>query len=171
MIEAITNLVLWVHVLLIVVWLGSDFIIFNLSFSLLKKDLPIDVRIDRAKLAHKYDMWVTKSFLLTPIIGLMLAYLRWRSFDPLFMLEWMSLKLTLFGIILLLAVMLITGASGTVQILEDIKSKSDQKELLEIKLRKRVINLAYPALALHFLIAMIIIIALTGSKDSSLGIW
>ena len=83
-------------------------------------------------------MWVTKSFLLTPIIGLMLAYLRWRSFEPLFMLEWMSLKLTLFGIILLLAVMLITGASGTVQILEDIKSKSDQKSCLKLNLEKEL---------------------------------
>ena len=88
----LTNLVLWIHIIFVVIWLGSDFVVFSLSMSLMNRNLPIDVRLDRAKLAQKFDMWVTKVFLATPFIGLTLAWLRWGSFEPLITLPWTDRK-------------------------------------------------------------------------------
>ncbi|MBT3502709.1 MAG: hypothetical protein HOB40_09210 [Candidatus Marinimicrobia bacterium] len=160
----LTILVLWIHILFVVVWLGSDFVVFSLSWSLMNRDLPIDVRLDRAKLAQKFDMWVTKVFLATPVIGLVLAWLRWRSFSPLITLPWMNYKLILFGVILIMAIILITGAAGTVGVLQDIKDGKGDEESNEALLAKRVKELAYPAITLHILLALIIIIALVGSR-------
>ena len=160
----LTNLVLWIHILFVVVWLGRDFVVFSLSMSLKNRDLPIDVRLDRAKLAQKFDMWVTKVFLATPLIGLSLAWLRWRSFEPLITLPWMNLKLILFSVILIMAILLITGAAGTVGVLQDIKDGEGDEEENEAILKKRVKDLAYPAITLHILLSLIIIIALVGSR-------
>jgi|TARA_Y100000310_G_scaffold253669_1_gene260563 hypothetical protein len=134
----------------------------------MNRELPIDVRLDRARLAQKFDYWVMKAFLITPFVGIVLTYLKWSSFEGVFYRPWMNVKLIFFGIILIMAVLLVAGAAGTTGILEAIKNKEGDKEKLEKSLRKRVINLAYPAITLHILLAAIIIIALVGNHGDML---
>lgn len=167
--DIVAGLLLWIHVILIVVWLGCDFVVFSLSWSLMNRELAIDVRLDRARLAQKFDMWVTKAFLITPFVGLALVYLKWRHLAAMVMLPWMVWKLILFAVILVMAILLIAGAAGTTGVLQAIKEGEGDEEELEQTLRKRVINLAYPAIALHILLAVIIVIALVGNHGTLLG--
>jgi len=51
-----------------------------------------------------------------------------------------------------------------VGVLQDIKDGKGDEESNEALLAKRVKELAYPAITLHILLALIIIIALVGSR-------
>jgi uncharacterized membrane protein len=165
--QLLAPLLTWIHVLLIVVWLGTDFIVFALSWSLKNRDLSVEVRLDRARLAQRFDMWVTRAFPLTPIVGIGIAWAKWGTLLPLFTTPWLALKLALMGLVFLLAVFLIAGASGTTDLLEEIRDASGNVDDLEARLRQRVNRLAVPALTLHVLLAAMILIALAGSR----GLW
>ena len=146
------------HVLIVVVWLGTDFTVFSLSMSLLDRELPIAVRIDRARLAERFDLWVLKAFLLTTPLGVLTAHL--RGYDV-FATPWLALKLALLAVIFLIAVVIITGAAGSTQILERIEARPAEAPALEAALRKRVLGLAVPVLALHGLLIAIIFLAVS----------
>lgn len=47
--EIVAGLLLWIHVMLIFIWLGCDFVVFSLSWSLMNRELPIDVRVVRVE--------------------------------------------------------------------------------------------------------------------------
>lgn len=153
---ALANLVQTAHIVGIVVWLGSDFTVFALSLSLLDRKLPIAVRIDRARLAQRFDGWVLWAFLATPPLGIWLAWLRGYE---LFATSWLALKMAMLGVIFLIAVAIVAGAAGTTTLLEQIAEGSGDVERLERQLRKRVIGLAYPVLALHLLLVAMIFVA------------
>lgn len=145
------------HVFLIVVWLGTDLVVFALSMSLLNRNLPIAVRLDRAHVAETIDRWVLISFLLTIPVGLALVYLRgWSLFDT----PWLSLKLTLFGVIVVISIAMLTGAGGTTQTLKRIAAGSHEVAALEMHLRKRVLVMAPPVLAIYACILAIIFVSL-----------
>jgi uncharacterized membrane protein len=165
--QLLAPLLTWIHVLLVVVWLGTDFVVFALSWSLKNRDLPVEVRLDRARLAHRFDTWVIRAFLLTPLVGVGIAWAKWGSLLPLFTTPWLALKLALMGVVFLLAVLLIAGSAGTAELLEEIRDASGNVDDLEAQLRRRVNRLAYPALGLHVLLAAMILIALVGSR----GFW
>lgn len=155
--DLLPDLVLFVHVLLIVVWLGFDLVVFSLSLSLLKRELPAVVRLDRAHLAEVIDRCVLYAFLLTTPIGVWLAYLKgW----PLMATPWLGVKLILYGLIILMAIRILTGATGTKQILQKLADGGGNAEEQEASLRQNVIGMAPYALALHASIAGIIFIAL-----------
>lgn len=151
------DLVLFVHVLLIVVWLGFDLVVFALSLSLLDRALPALIRLDRAHLAEVIDRYVLYAFLLTTPVGLWLTRLRGWSLTGT---PWLSAKLILYGFIILMAIRILTGASGTKQILQQLADGAGDAEEHETRLRKNVIGMAPYALALHACIAAIIFIAL-----------
>lgn len=152
------DLLLLVHVLLIVVWLGGDLVVFWLSMSLLKRELPIAVRLDRAHIAEVIDRWVVIALLLTIPIGFSLAHMSgYRLFET----PWLSLKLAFFGIILLVGIGILTGAAGTTQTLKSIAERQGDVEALEARLRRRILVMAPPAVTIHVCIVIIIFIALT----------
>ncbi len=66
------SLAILFHVLCIIVWLGADLVVFSLSMSLLKRHLPIAIRVERAHIAEMVDKWVLRSFLLTMPVGIYL---------------------------------------------------------------------------------------------------
>lgn len=149
--------VLFVHILLIVIWLGFDLVVFSLSMSLLDRGLSAAVRLDRAHLAEVYDRYVLYAFLLTTPTGLLLTWLRgW----PLTATPWLSLKLVFYGLIIVMAIRILTGAAGTRQILQGLADGTGPAEELESRLRANVVGMAPYALALHASIAAIIFIAL-----------
>jgi hypothetical protein len=151
------DLVLFAHVLLIVVWLGFDLVVFSLSLSLLKRELPAVVRLDRAHVAEVIDRYVLYAFLLTTPIGVWLTYLKGWS---LMATPWLATKLILYGFIILMAIRILTGAAGTKQILQKLADGEGNAEEQESKLRQNVVGMAPYALALHLSIAAIIFIAL-----------
>jgi hypothetical protein len=152
----IRALLLLTHIFLIIVWLGTDLVVFGLSMSLLKRGLPIAIRIDRAHIAEVIDRFVLYSFLLTMPVGLSLARLDRLA---LFATGWLSLKLVFFGVILLMGVTMLTGAAGTTQTLENIGAGKGDVEALESDLRRRIIWLAFPVQVVYLSILAIIFIA------------
>lgn len=146
-----------VHLLFIIVWLGTDLAVFGLSFSALNRSLPIAIRIDRVKVAQTIDRYVLIAFLLTTPVGLALAWARDLAvFDS----PRLTAKLALMAVIFLLAVLILTGAAGTTQLLERIAAASaTERDGLEAELRRRVITMAYPVLAIYAL--MIVMIAIS----------
>lgn len=154
---------LLIHVLLVVVWLGCDFVVFSLSMSLLRRELPVEIRLDRALLAEKFDNWVLSAFMLMIPTGIALA---WVNGYPLFRTPWLNVKLIFFGIIILITISIFTGAGGTTGLLKKMKAGEGSLEDLEMQLRKRVIALAPPVLVIHACIIIMIFIALSPGRWS-----
>ncbi len=157
--DLLLDLLLLFHVLCVIVWLGCDFVVFFLSLSLLDRKLPAVVRADRAHVAEVIDRYVLYSYLLTMPVGLTLAY--WRGWWPLWAMPWLMLKLVVFGVIILLAIVLVTGAAGAGQTLKQIAAGAGDVEALEAKLRKGVIGLAPWAVAIHLALLLAVFIAIT----------
>ena len=147
----------WIHVLMVVVWLGVDLAVFALSMGSIDRSQPIAARIDRARMAERFDGWVLKVFLLTTPLGLILVWI--RGWD-LFATPWLALKVALMGLIFLIAVLLVAGAAGTTALLERIAQGPPNAEALESQLRQRVLRLAPPVWILYSIIAVMIFIAL-----------
>ena len=147
------------HVFAVIVWLGFDLIVFSLSMSLLNRELSIDVRVERATLAERIDWWVLVAFMGTFPLGLAISMMRGSS---LFGTSWLSLKLVFYGIIVLIAMVILTGAGSTSAILRRIAEvgSGDEREALEAQLRRRVLWLAPPVLLIFFCILANLYIAL-----------
>lgn len=151
------DIILFLHVLVIICWLGFDFIVFWLSMSLLKRELPPVVRLDRAHLAEVIDRYVLYAMLITTPLGAYLAYIKgW----PLMATPWLSIKLIFYGVVILMAIMILTGAAGTKQVLQRIADGEGDREENEARLRKNVIGMAPYAIVLHVSIAAMVFIAL-----------
>lgn len=149
------------HVFLVIVWLGTDLVVFCLSLSLLDKRLPILIRLDRAHVAEVIDSWVLKSFLLTIPLGLLLVYLSGQSLSRS---PWLALKLSFFGCIVVISIAILTGAGGTRQTLEKIAAGAGDADALEAHLRKRVLVMAPPVLFIYALILLILFISLNPGR-------
>jgi hypothetical protein len=154
----LTDLLILLHVLLVVVWLGFDFVVFALSLSLLKRELSPTIRLERAHLAEVIDKYVLIAFLATMPLGVLLTYLRGWSVAAT---PWLGLKLIFFGVIVLLAIRILTGAAGTTQTLKQLVAGAGEAETLEVRLRQNVIGMAPYALGLHLCIIVMIFLAQT----------
>jgi hypothetical protein len=151
------ELLLLVHVFIVMAWLGMDLVVFALSLSLINRQLPVIIRLERAHIAEKIDYWVLVAFVLTLPIGLLLARLKaWPLLDT----PWLTLKLAFFGIITLIAVAILTGAAGTARTLKQIAAGAGDVEALEIRLRTNVIVMAPLALTIHLSILFMVFITL-----------
>jgi hypothetical protein len=149
------------HVLLIVVWLGFDFVVFAFSLSLLKQELAPALRLERAHLAEVLDRWVLIAFVLTIPVGLMLAYYKGWALAMLAVIPWLRYKLMIFAVVVLLAIRLLTGASATTGILRQMVAGEGNQVELESQLRANVIRLAPYAIAIHLCLIAMIYVALT----------
>jgi hypothetical protein len=159
--SVLVDLLYLFHLLLIVVWLGFDFIVFALSVSLLKQELAPAIRLERAHLAEIIDRWVLIAFVLTIPVGLTLAYYTGWPLAMLGAIPWLRYKLTIFAIVVLLAIRLLTGASATTGILRQMVAGEANQSELETQLRANVIRLAPYAIAIHLCLIAMIFIALT----------
>jgi hypothetical protein len=74
---------------------------------------------------------------------------------------WLGLKLIFFGVIVLLAIRILTGAAGTTQTLKQLVAGAGEAETLEARLRQNVIGMAPYALGLHLCIIVMIFLAQT----------
>ena len=159
--DLVADLLVLVHVLLVVFWLGIDVVVFGLSMSLLNRATPIALRIDRAEVAQRIDAWVLRSFLLTVPLGLVIA--RLRGLDV-FATPALALKIALMAVMFMLAVAMITGASGTTAALKRIAERPPDMETLEAELRLRVVLMAYPVQAVYLLVVVSRFVALTPGR-------
>ncbi len=157
--ELLGELLLLFHVFLFVIWLGFDLVVFSLSLSMRNRNLPIAVRIDRAHIAEKLDLYVTVAYTLVIPTGLALAYL--RGWWPIWNIPWLMAKLAAFGVVVILAVVLVLGASGSGQILKKIEAGKGDVESLETQLRSGIHRLAPWALAIHLSILLTAFLALS----------
>ena len=154
----LTELLILLHVLLIAVWLGFGFVVFALSLSVLKRTLPLTIRLERAHLAEMLDKYALIAFLTTMPLGVLLTYLRGWSVAAT---PWLGLKLIFFGVILLLAMRVLTSAAGTTHTLKQMGAGRGERETLESKLRQNVLRMAPYALGLHLCIILMIFLAQT----------
>ena len=156
--ELLGELLLLFHVFLFVIWLGFDLVVFSLSLSMRNRNLPIAVRVDRAHIAETLDFYVTVSYALVIPTGLALAYL--RGWWPIWNIPWLMAKLVVFGVVVILAVVLVLGASGSGQILKKIAAGDGDTEALEAQLRSGIHHLAPWAAAIHLSILLTAFVAL-----------
>ena len=157
--DLLPDMFLLFHLLCVIVWLGCDFVVFFMSLSLLNRKLPVQVRADRAHVAEVIDKYVLYSYLLTMPVGVALSY--WRGWWPLWAMPWLMLKLVVFGVIIILAIVLVLGASGAGMTLQQIAAGSGDADELEAKLRQGVIGLAPWAAAIHLTILLAVFVAIT----------
>ena len=157
--ELLGELLLLFHVFLMVVWLGADLIVFALSLSVRNRKLPAIVRADRAHIAESIDLYVTLSYVLVIPTGLALAYL--RGWWPIWAMPWLMAKLAVFGIVIILAVVLVLGATGSGAILKKIAAGEGDSEALEAQLRQGIHRLAPWAIAIHLSILLTAFVALS----------
>ncbi|NOT63110.1 MAG: hypothetical protein HOP19_23120 [Acidobacteria bacterium] len=153
------ELLLLFHVFLFVIWLGSDLVVFSLSMSLRNRALPIAVRLDRSHIAEQLDFYVLVSYVLAMPTGLALAYL--RGWWPIASIPWLMAKLIVFGVVVILAVVLVLGASHSGMILKKIAAGEGDVEALENQLRSGIHRLAPWALAIHLSILLTAFVALS----------
>lgn len=107
-------------------------------------------------MAEVLDKYVLIAFLATIPLGVLLAYLRGWSVATT---PWLGLKLLFFGVIILLAIRILTGAAGTTNTLKQMVA--GEMEILEHQLRQNVIGMAPSAVGLHLCLILIIFIAQT----------
>ena len=157
MTRLVSELLVLAHVSGIIVWLGCDLVVFTLSLSVLKRELPLGVRIERAELAEKIDWWVLIAFLVTLPLGVSIAWLRGY---PLFETSWLSLKLALYGVIVVIAMFILTSAGATSALLKEIGTEGADVDALEKRVRRRVIGLAPPVVVIFACILASLFVAL-----------
>lgn len=134
------------HLLLIIFWLGTDVVVLALSLSVRRPTLPIQVRIDRARVAARVDRVVLWTFLLTWIVGI--GLMRARGY-PFFALDWLNIKHALYGLIVFMAVILLSVSGDTVKQLEEIAASPPNADELERKLYRRIVGFAPVVLAIY----------------------
>ena len=157
--DLLGELLLLFHVFLMMFWLGSDLVVFGLSLSLRNRKIPAAIRADRAHIAETLDIYATLSYVLAMPTGLWLAYL--RGWWPIWAMPWLMAKLAVFGVIIILAVVLVLGASGSGAILKKIVAGEGEVEALEAQLRKGINGLAPWAAAIHLSILVATFVALS----------
>ena len=154
----LTELLILLHVVLIAIWLGFDLVVLTLSLSVLKRTLPLPIRLERAHLAEMIDKCALIAFLATMPLGVLLTYLRgWLVAAT----PWLGMKLIFFGVIFLLVMPILTSTARTTQTLKQMIAGKGEIETLEGKLRNHVLRMAPYALGLHLCIILMIFLAQT----------
>lgn len=77
------GLLLGFHILFIITWLGTDLAVIYMSFLMMNRRLSPEVRYQMGRVGGFLDLIPRVSALMTPTLGVTLAYMRWGLGDAL----------------------------------------------------------------------------------------
>lgn len=131
----------WLHAGMVAGWLLFDFLVYWLHFDVKNPDVPLDARLERAKIMHGIDRIVAYIFILTLPVGIILCYL---TDNAPFSSTWLTWKHFLYAVIVIDGLCLIPISGTALKNLKAIKAGAENVDELNHEI-KRNMNIAMPA--------------------------
>jgi len=155
----------WLHGLMAAGWLLFDFLVYWLHFDVKNPEVPLQNRLERAKIMHGIDRIVAYIFILTLPIGIILCYL---TDTALFSTTWLTWKHILYAIIVADGLFLIPISGTALRNLKAIEAGAENVDELNYEI-KRNMNIAMPAVfvvwALVIAISVLTLLNLKAPED------
>lgn len=132
------------HALMAAAWLLFDFLVYWLHFDVKNPEIPLERRLERARIMHGIDQVVGVIFLVMLPSGIILAYV---TNTALFTTEWLNWKHLLFAVIIIDALYLIPISGTALRNLNAIRDGAGNVDELNHQIRHNM-NRAMPAVFL-----------------------
>lgn len=140
-IDVVEVSVRWLHAAMVAGWLLFDSLVYWLHWDVKNPDIPLQNRIERAKIMHGIDRIVAYIFILTLPVGIVLCYL---TGQPPFSTTWLTWKHFLYGVIVVDGLALIPISGIALRNLRQIEAGAPNVDELNRQI-KRSMNIAMPA--------------------------
>ncbi len=141
-----------IHAFMAAAWLLFDFIVYWLHFDVKNPAIPIERRLERARIMHGIDQMVGIIFLLMLPTGIVLCYL---TDTPLFTTAWLNWKHVLYAVIIIDALYLIPISGTALRNLEAIRDGDGDVDERNRAI-KRTMNVAMPAVFLVWVLVFVV---------------
>lgn len=151
-----------IHAFMAAAWLLFDFIVFWLHFDVKNPAIPVERRLERARIMHGIDTIVGYIFLLMLPTGIALCYI---TDTAIFTTGWLNWKHALYAIIIIDALYLIPISGASLRNLEAIEGGADNVDQLNDEIRTNM-NKAMPAVFLVWTLVFVVsVISLLNLKS------
>ena len=140
-----------IHALMVGTWLVFDFVVYWLHFDIKDPAVPLERRLERARVMHGIDRVVAYVFVLTLPVGIALAY---ASGTALFTTGWLNWKHAMYAVIVVAALVLIPISGTALRNLEAIRQGAADAEALNHEI-KRHMNFAMPVVFLVWILIVV----------------
>lgn len=141
-----------VHAFMAAAWLLFDFLVFWLHFDVKNPEVPLERRLERARIMHAIDQIVGVIFLLMLPTGIALCYL---TDTALFTTGWLNWKHVLYGVIIIDALYLIPISGASLRNLRAIRDGAGDVDRLNREIRRNM-DRAMPAVFLVWVLVFAI---------------
>jgi hypothetical protein len=141
-----------IHALMAAAWLLFDFLVYWLLFDVKNPRVPIERRLERARIMHGIDQVVGIIFLLMLPTGIALCYV---TDTGLFGTAWLNWKHVLYAIVIIDALYLIPISGTALRNLSAIQAGAANVEELNAQIRTNM-NRAMPAVFLVWALVFVI---------------
>jgi hypothetical protein len=139
------------HATMVGTWLIFDFVVYWLHFDIKNPEVPLERRLERARVMHGIDTVVAYIFILTLPIGVALSYATGTS---LFTTGWLNWKHVMYGVIVVAALVLIPISGGAIRNLRAIRDGAPNPDELNSEIRRQM-NFAMPVVFLVWLLIVV----------------
>lgn len=136
------------HALMAAAWLLFDFLVYWLHFDIKNPEIPLERRLERARIMHQIDQVVGVIFLVMLPSGIILAYV---TDTPLFTTAWLNWKHLLFAVIIIDGLYLIPISGTALRNLNAIQGGAENVDELNNEIRNNM-NRAMPAVFLIWIL-------------------
>ncbi|MCP3962514.1 MAG: hypothetical protein GY719_32125 [bacterium] len=141
-----------IHAFMAAAWLLFDFIVFWLHFDVKNAQVPVERRLERARIMHGIDTIVGYIFLLMLPTGIVLCFL---TDTAIFTTAWLNWKHVLYAVIIIDALYLIPISGTALRNLQAIEAGEGDVDQLNGEIRKTM-NVAMPAVFLVWVLVFVI---------------
>jgi hypothetical protein len=153
------------HALMAAAWLLFDFLVYWLHFDVKNPEIPLERRLERARIMHRIDQIVGLIFLFMLPSGIILCYV---TDTALFSTPWLNWKHFLFAIIIIDALYLIPISGTALRNLKAMEAGAENVDELNQQIRRNM-NRAMPAVflvwALVFFLSVLSLLNLKNPPD------
>lgn len=140
-----------IHALMVGTWLVFDFLVYWLHFDIKNPEVPLERRLERARVMHGIDRVVAYIFVLTLPVGIALAR---ASGTPLFTTAWLNWKHVLYAVIVVAAFVLIPISGTALTNLKAIQRDPSSAPRRNLEIRRNM-NVAMPVVFLVWLLIIV----------------
>jgi hypothetical protein len=149
------------HAMMAAAWLLFDFIVYWLHFDIKNPAVPLERRLERARVMHGIDGVVGYLFILMFPVGLLLCFF---TDTPLFTTPWLNWKHALYALVIIAALVLIPISGTALRNLEAMRDGAANTKELNDQIRRHM-NVAMPVVfAVWILIIAISVLSLLNLK-------